>query len=128
MVTIDCPLPKFLLIFYILFTGSRSKSKIVSFYFCPSCDGSGLLPKRMIGDFYQERTYSKIDCPICGIPFSKCGLANHVRRHGKLARKKAAAKRPAQKSAAWWEGWIEGYRTGVSEIVATASPVLTSPS
>ena len=75
-----------------------------------------------IGGFYFGRIYTNVACAICGRPFSKCGMANHLRRHRKVALKKAEENRASRKSAAWWDGWKEGYLAGVQEAAMTVHP------
>jgi len=65
--------------------------------------------------FYLGANYDGAPCPICGGIFSKCGLPNHLRRHKKMAIEKSDKDAINRRSAAWWDGWKEGYKLGVRD-------------
>jgi len=65
--------------------------------------------------FFFGQNFARDPCPICGLPFSRCGLPNHIRRH-QLAAQRSKQKTTERKSAAWWEGWKEGYKAGLRDV------------
>lgn len=61
------------------------------------------------------RNFVRDPCPICGEPFSRCGLPNHIRRHNRPATQRSKRKVAERRSAAWWDGWKEGYKVGLHD-------------
>jgi hypothetical protein len=59
--------------------------------------------------------FAGIPCPVCGDVYAKSGLPNHIRRHVKLSATAAGMNGTNRRSAAWWEGWKEGYKVGVHD-------------
>lgn len=63
----------------------------------------------------SEGRFAGIPCPVCGDLYAKSGLPNHIRRHVKLAASSSSVSDTNRKSAAWWEGWKEGYKLGMHD-------------
>jgi hypothetical protein len=68
-----------------------------------------------VGETYMLRNFDRDPCPICGEPFSRCGLPNHIRRHTLSGTQRLKRKAAGRKSAAWWDGWKEGYKAGLQD-------------
>jgi len=66
-------------------------------------------------DMYLGPNFATTPCPVCGGMFSKCGLPNHIRRHKNLASQRAGKTGINRRSAAWWDGWTEGYKLGMRD-------------
>jgi hypothetical protein len=69
----------------------------------------------MGADKFMLRNFPRDPCPICGETFSRCGLPNHIRRHNRPATQRAKRKGSERRSAAWWDGWKEGYKVGLHD-------------
>jgi hypothetical protein len=77
--------------------------------------GKRLTITMMGREAYSGSNFRRDPCPICGEMFSRCGMPNHIRRHSKAGvRKKESAVRN-RRSAAWWDGWKEGYKVGMRD-------------
>ena len=63
---------------------------------------------------YAGSNFITAPCPVCGGMFSKCGLPNHIRRH-KIVAAKPGANADNRRSAAWWDGWKDGYKAGLQD-------------
>jgi hypothetical protein len=68
-----------------------------------------------VRDTYLVRNFARDPCPICGERFSRFGLPNHIRRHNRTIAQKSKRKGAERRSAAWWDGWKEGYKVGLQD-------------
>ena len=68
-----------------------------------------------VRDSYLMRNFARDPCPICGERFSRCGLPNHIRGHNRSATQRSKRKVAERRSAAWWDGWKEGYKLGLHD-------------